>query len=778
MAQNTSAKQLFDLLVSRNFDPELLDSAGKPAANPAETEVFSFDFTTQSGNDYGTVVIMLGDDNNLEVYFGDNVGKSMEGPDKKEWFAFLEQLKHFSTRNLMSFGLKNLNRLRYSMQGQAAIKEGLFESWRGTRTVSYNDKPEAVRLMIRHKKPIGEGDARYRYVESLYVETTDGERFKLPFTKLAGGRAMVEHVRNGGKPYDLRGQHIAAVVEELNVLSRFRRANAGQVFEGNTAELISETNAYYENLNKMLKGLGTHRGYTNYFESWNPAEITEQDVVIESIKNLFVRETIDTRIEQALPVLARIQKQGQAMKEANIFEAWANRLVEGTWSTPDTPEKQAQLVELLSKEFPVGADATNATEQLYDLIGDDMLFDQLETLADQNADADARQIVYDRLVELSDDPSIAEVLNQLNIDTDTPAEIEDPADELSEDEMTPDEIRARAEKNIPQVIKGMIRDYKTMNDNEFKQTHGMTRQQFNQTLSPTARDYYMKEDENEASPVESAILRRIMNSHLELLKQYGPAAVMAAARDVAEMIGDVEEIGSSDVSAYVKRVVQSLNDGSYADLAEGQGGNVMWKELDRVTRLERLRDLAKRMGDKEKFAKLDAEIKDIYSKPTTEEEQLNEFLPALGAAVGRAVAANAIGSMLNNDDEVDEGIPGNLPPGQIPGKDKLLKTPTTKPQGVADKVKDVLGGIKDFVSGKPEDPSRPTYEADNLSTFEGKCNMTAEGEECPMHGLKECGYMEGLDTDGVMSTKPSNMSSESVDPMLARMKSLAGILAK
>jgi len=719
MAQNTSAKQLFDLLVSRNFDPELLDSAGKPASDPAETEVFSFDFTTQTGNDYGTVVIMLGDDNSLEVYFGDNVGKSMEGSDKREWFAFLEQLKHFSTRNLMSFSLKNLNRLRYSMQGQAAIKEGLFESWRGTKTVSYNDRPEAVRLMIKHKKPIGENDARYRYVESLYVETAEGERFKLPFTKLSGGRAMVEHVRNGGKPYDARGQHIAAVVEELNVLSRFRRANHGQVFEGNTAELISETNAYYENLNKVLKGLGTHRGYTNYFESWNPAEITEQDVVIESIKNLFVRETIDTRIEQALPVLAKIQKQGQAMKEANIFEAWANRLVEGTWSTPDTPEKQAQLVDLLSKEFPVGADATNATEQLYDLIGDDQLFDQLETLADQDADADARQIVYNRLVELSNDSDIAEVLNQLNIDTDTPAEMEDPADEINE-------------------------------------------------------------DEDEASPVESAILRRIMNSHLDLLKQYGPAAVMAAARDVADNIGDVEEIGSSDVSAYVKRVVQSLKDGSYADLAEGQGGNVMWKELDRVTRLERLRDLAKRMGDKEKFAKLDAEIKDIYSKPTTEEEQLNEFLPALGAAVGRAVAAKAIGSMLDNDDEeVDEGILGNLPPSQIPGKDKLLKTPATKPQGAADKLKDVLGGIKDFVSGKPEDPSRPTYEADNLSTFEeGKCNMTAEGEECPMHGLKECNYMENLDTDGVMMTKPSNMSSESVDPMLARMKSLAGILAK
>ena len=89
MAQTTSAQQLYDLLVSRNFDPELLDAAGRPSSDPAETDVFSFDFTTESGNDYGTVVIMLNDDNDMEIYFGDNIGRGMESDDKKEWFDFL-----------------------------------------------------------------------------------------------------------------------------------------------------------------------------------------------------------------------------------------------------------------------------------------------------------------------------------------------------------------------------------------------------------------------------------------------------------------------------------------------------------------------------------------------------------------------------------------------------------------------------------------------------------------------------------------------------------------
>ena len=89
MAQQTPARQLYDLLVTKNFNPELLDSSGKPAEDPSEAEIFSFDYTTESGNDYGTVVIMLGTEKNLDVFFGDNVGRTMESEDKTEWFDFL-----------------------------------------------------------------------------------------------------------------------------------------------------------------------------------------------------------------------------------------------------------------------------------------------------------------------------------------------------------------------------------------------------------------------------------------------------------------------------------------------------------------------------------------------------------------------------------------------------------------------------------------------------------------------------------------------------------------
>ena len=65
-------------------------------------------------------------------------------------------------------------------------------------------------------------------------------------------------------------------------------------------------------------------------------------------------------------------------------------------------------------------------------------------------------------------------------------------------------------------------------------------------------------EEQDTSGVESAIIRRIMVAHTDLLKQFGPQKVMQAAEEVAYNVGDVDEIGTSDVSAYVDQVRQIL----------------------------------------------------------------------------------------------------------------------------------------------------------------------------------------------------------------------------
>jgi len=60
------------------------------------------------------------------------------------------------------------------------------------------------------------------------------------------------------------------------------------------------------------------------------------------------------------------------------------------------------------------------------------------------------------------------------------------------------------------------------------------------------------------SAVTGAITRRIITQHPEVLAKYGPAIVSQAIDEIADFVGDVDEIGSSDVSGWVSQVIRSL----------------------------------------------------------------------------------------------------------------------------------------------------------------------------------------------------------------------------
>ena len=65
-----------------------------------------------------------------------------------------------------------------------------------------------------------------------------------------------------------------------------------------------------------------------------------------------------------------------------------------------------------------------------------------------------------------------------------------------------------------------------------------------------------QDDDGGFEAIQSAIIRRIAHSHHELLMKLGPDGVLEAAREVAEFATPVEEIGTSDVSAWVHMIEQ------------------------------------------------------------------------------------------------------------------------------------------------------------------------------------------------------------------------------
>jgi hypothetical protein len=66
------------------------------------------------------------------------------------------------------------------------------------------------------------------------------------------------------------------------------------------------------------------------------------------------------------------------------------------------------------------------------------------------------------------------------------------------------------------------------------------------------------EESHDDSPVAAALTRKIMSQRLDLLKKYGPVKVTQAIDSAADFFGDVEEIGSSDMYAYMQYVEKEL----------------------------------------------------------------------------------------------------------------------------------------------------------------------------------------------------------------------------
>jgi hypothetical protein len=414
------ATDVQDFLITQGFEPEALDSrSGKPPmgddgrADPSQADLFSFDWENE-GRNYGTVIILLNNNGDMEVYYGDNLGRGMDAQDKDAWFRFLEQLKHFAIKNArMGFKIQDIGRLKYSMQGMAAIKEGLFEGYYGKKNVSYRDEPKKVRLMIRHSRDLEEGEARYRAIESLYVETADGERFRVPSRSLAHGRMLARHASEGGTPYDAFGQHINEIMMEVRALGAFLRANRDRELAEDAGQLREAAATYYEDLKRRARSIMTQRGYRRARDEFDPSQVRDSTVATEVIRDMFVQPQLDRRVEDALPILSKIAE--IKMKEANEFESWASTVTEGTWALPDDPAAKKKLQDLMSQTLEVGADATNATEALYDLVGDDELFDILADLAQRDPNAN-----------IWDDAAVMQRLAQLGIDVpqqlDTPAE--------------------------------------------------------------------------------------------------------------------------------------------------------------------------------------------------------------------------------------------------------------------------------------------------------------------------------------------------------------------
>ena len=522
--ENTSEK-LYNILSTKfnNTDIKTLTSTGKETTDMEDIEMFSFDMLVDNKN-YGPVVILMSADDNLEVYYGDNTSKSLDRIAKKKWENLIEHLSTFARSNRMGFSLKHTTDLKYDLSNIANITESfknIFESYYGTRKTSYSKQGKA-KIIIKHTRALGEDEKRFRNISQLFIENADGERFKLPFKKLAGARAMARHVTEGGNPYDLFGVHICEMVKDINTLGGFVRRSKMFESDEETSGLVETGRTHYASLRKGLNQIAGKRGYHTFKESWKPEEITSLDEDTDAIRKLFTERSVNTNVENALPLLARLQKMAESqasdededkaeadeirhylyvpqgddvdiddldesaadedewasamghdqddpdemigspddeLDEAQEFENWADDVTEGTWSEPKTSESKSLLQSFFAEEQPLGIDAMNVTGELYDILGNDELFNNLGELAEHDPEADARKIVADYLT--THYPEIAQQLG-LQGEYDNPAARDFPREGL-ENELDADndsQLNASINKELDKHVRVKESDIK------------------------------------------------------------------------------------------------------------------------------------------------------------------------------------------------------------------------------------------------------------------------------------------------------------------------------
>ena len=280
-------------------------------------------------------------------------------------YKFIRGFRQFAKDRLLNFdvqniGKSNLDKRDYEYQAkrkEMPIMPAIMENkLYGSNRISYQDLGEA-RLVIKHSQPINLDlpAGRTMHIESIYIENTAGERFKYPYKHLNGARALAEHIKHGGNPYDNIGQHICSLSEELAHLRKFkgyvsRQEQLSEAMANVTGRVMERIETIKETINKLQR--------TAYYESFvENFEDQEEQMIPEEVQNdLIDRLTIRTFNEELKSVFPYIYKFIDE-SEIDVVELSADDLIgEEQLSERATPEWLATVTkakELLAKGMTV-----------------------------------------------------------------------------------------------------------------------------------------------------------------------------------------------------------------------------------------------------------------------------------------------------------------------------------------------------------------------------------------------------------------------------------------
>ena len=300
------SQELFDKIRSRVSSIKLGNEDGAVTTDPAQARFFEFNFKHRD-LPVGAVTISLNEEGVLQVYFPNSMVEDADSGTADAWYGFLKELSRFSARNMLNYETHNVTKERldkkdYQFLTQRNQDEVMENRLHGTSQKSFLETGTA-KLIIKHNKAVDETKmgARSRNISAIYIENSEGERFKFANNYLPGARAMARHVSNEGHTRDDRGQHIVEIMKEMTDLKTFVRGVKREEYVNEDAqEVIDAATDRYYGLKDTLKAISSAKGYADYFENWVPGAVEVDENDIEDLKQKLTREVYDDRLTDSL----------------------------------------------------------------------------------------------------------------------------------------------------------------------------------------------------------------------------------------------------------------------------------------------------------------------------------------------------------------------------------------------------------------------------------------------------------------------------------------------
>ena len=343
---NRLSDELFKIMKGRGMAVEMFTAEGQRTIEPTESRRF---FDKKSN----TMINVDQDDSEIKIHLSQS--KDVDND-------MIKALKTFASKNMLEFTVrtygKKLEPKDFAHQGAQEkamqVQEGIGKAY-GSQKSSYQHC-ESAKLIIRHSKPVSEEirGSRSRHIKELFIENSAGERFKLPHTSLAGGRAMARHVSMGGTTLDEVGQQINSLTSRMIALKEFvRYARSNKLVNESNQTLIARVAQSALDLRETLKRLTSARNYAKVVETIKESPVQIDNSKIDELRDQFTVKKFDESLEAILPFIAN-------MKEGFIldsdYEEIADKVAKEYIGKYGTVEPQIHVIEDMIRDDISGMD--------------------------------------------------------------------------------------------------------------------------------------------------------------------------------------------------------------------------------------------------------------------------------------------------------------------------------------------------------------------------------------------------------------------------------------